>query len=41
VDSRVAIPLVVDGEGEAEQVCFDVLLYLWIEGLLGGVIILT
>ena len=41
VDSRVAIPLVVDGEGEAEQVCFDVLLYLWIEGILGGVIILT
>ena len=33
----LAVPLVVDGEGEAEQVCFDVLLNLRIEGILGGV----
>ena len=33
----LAIPFIVDGEGEAEQVCLDVLLYLWIEWILGGV----
>ena len=33
----LTVPLIVDGEGEAEQVCLDVLLYLWIEGILGGV----
>ena len=33
----LAIPFIVDGDGEAEQVCFDVLLNLRIEGVLGGV----
>ena len=37
VNGGVTLPLVVDGEGEAEQVCLDVLLYLWIERILGGV----
>ena len=37
MDSRVAVPLIVDGEREAEQVCFDVFLNLWIERILGGV----
>ena len=41
MDSRVAVPLIVDGEGEAEKVCFDVLLYLRIEGVLGGIGVLS
>jgi hypothetical protein len=41
VNGRLTVPFVVDGEGEAEQVCFDVLLNLKIERILLGVIILT
>ena len=37
VNGGVTLPLVVDGEGEAEKVSLDVLLYLWIERILLGV----
>ena len=37
VNGGVTLPLIVDGEGEAEKVCLDVLLNLWIERILLGV----
>ena len=37
----LAVPFIIDSEGETEKVCLDVLLYLWIEGVLRGVGVLS